>query len=73
MFRWFNLEFGSGEYIICTRTIIRFFAERFVANIVCTGLANPQRYGFSDGYHYLDANGDLCHGIAWQPVDKICP
>ena len=24
------------------RTIIRFFAERFVANIVCTGLVNPQ-------------------------------
>ena len=24
------------------RTIIRVFAERFVANIVCTGLANPQ-------------------------------
>ena len=32
-----------GErYIDRIRTVILFFVERFVANIVCTGLANPQ-------------------------------
>ena len=36
---WYDRKSTFNKRI---RTIIRFFAERFVANIVCTGLANPQ-------------------------------